>query len=469
MSRMPEVGSVVDEVFRIEESLDEGNFGAIYRARDLLEDRALALKVHKPGPHDAEEVRQRFEREARLIYRLEHPNVVQVHYYGQTANGLPYMAMEYLEGTDLKALLRQGYELSTGQISRIAQATLAALEAAHEMGIIHRDLKPANVFLVEDDHGGDVKVLDFGFAKALDEEEGSNLTSTETLVGSPAYMAPELVHKNNVGPVSDLYALGLIVGEMVTGQKLVDIESIYDTISFQASDKPVSIPPAVERSPFSDIVRKAVQKDPSRRYQSAAEMRRELQRLSIAEEPAPSLEDTATSASLPHGAMSAEDDTEDEIPTEPEARGMPPRREVKNLTGQDPERATGPTDATVVTDNPLISNDGSSDGMNANDGSVRGRESTPSPQPDAAGSESADARRSDERPGGRNTRPPTAEVNVDEESSPPRRSIETRPNPSSGTESGDREREPPVRLIEVLLGAALGVIVLAGVALLVNL
>lgn len=469
MSRMPEVGSVVDEVFRIEQSLDEGNFGAIYRARDLLEDRALALKVHKPGPHDAEEVRQRFEREARLIYRLEHPNVVQVHYYGQTANGLPYMAMEYLEGTDLKALLRQGYELSTGQIIRIALATLAALEAAHEMGIIHRDLKPANVFLVEDDHGGDVKVLDFGFAKALDEEEGSNLTSTETLVGSPAYMAPELVHKKNVGPVSDLYALGLILGEMVIGQKLVDIDSIYDTISFQASDKPVSIPPAVERSPFGDIVRKAIHKDASRRYQSAAEMRRDLQRLSIAEEPAPSPADTATSASLPHGAMSAEDTTEEEIPTEPDARGMPPRREVKNLTGQDPQRATGPTDATVVTDNPLLPDDGSSDEKEASDGPEREKESAPTPRPDASGQESIDARRSGGRRGGRQARPQTAEVNVDEEAKSSRRSSQTRPNPSSGNQSSRRNGEPPVRLIEVLLGAVLGVIVLAGVALLVNL
>jgi serine/threonine-protein kinase len=462
---MPEVGSVVDEVFRIEENLDEGNFGAIYRAHDLLEDRTLALKVHKPGPQDADELRKRFEREARLIYRLQHPHVVRVHYYGQTENGLPYMAMEHLEGTDLKALLRAGYELSTGQINRITQETLAALEAAHDMGIVHRDLKPANVFLVDDGGDGHVKVLDFGFAKALDDEGESNLTSTKTLVGSPAYMSPELVHKEGVGPVSDLYAMGLILGEMVIGRKLVDIESIYDTISFQASDKPVSIPPAVETSAFGKMVQKAVHKDPERRYQTAEAMRRDLQRLSIAEEPAPSPDDAGSSAPKAHRGAPVGDEevSEEAVETEPESRGMPARREVKNLRGEDPKRATGPTDATVVTDNPLMSM--SEDGDHAHNGAER-RDTgdKPAADPASAGGAASEpgqqAQLSNERAsnGAQSTtagqrRSATAEVEFNDG--------ETPAAPQARRRGGT---QPPIKPVEIVLGAVLGIAILAGVA-----
>ncbi|MFB6263515.1 MAG: protein kinase [Bradymonadaceae bacterium] len=272
MGRMPEVGETVDGVFRIDEELDHGNFGAIFRVRDLSEQRTLALKVLKPGPHDEEEVRKRFEREARLVYGLDHRHVVEVHYFGETGSGLPYMAMEFLEGTDLKRLLRAGHRLSVDQIRRIAVETLSALSAAHERGILHRDLKPGNVFLVDDGDTGFVKVLDFGFAKSIDDQSGEDLTKAKTVVGSPAYMAPELVHKENVGPHSDLYSVGLIIGEMIVGRKLVDRETIYDTLLFQASDKPVEIPAPVANSPFGSVVERAVCKTVSRRFETAEEM-----------------------------------------------------------------------------------------------------------------------------------------------------------------------------------------------------
>lgn len=273
MARMPEVGEVIDEVFRVEAEIDSGNFGSIYKVHDLLENRPLALKVLRPGPHDEEELRRRFEREARLVYSLNHPHIVKVHYYGQTRSGLPYMAMEFLRGTDLRSLLHHNGPLAPKLVKRIALETLSALHAAHQLGIVHRDLKPANIFLVNDNAKGHVKVLDFGFAKALDDDSKSGeITNAGTLVGTPAYMSPELVHKKMVGPAADLYALGLIMAEMVTGSKIITIESVYDTILFQASPKPIKLPDVVVKDILGDVIQKGCAKALQDRYATAEEM-----------------------------------------------------------------------------------------------------------------------------------------------------------------------------------------------------
>ncbi len=281
MSQMPAVGELVDEVFRVESKLDEGNFGAVYKVFDTLEQRTLALKVLKPGPYDESELRERFDREARLVYSLQHPNVVQVYYYGQTGAGLPYMAMEYLRGTDLRDLLDQHGALSPALIRRLSLEVLSALDAAHQLGIVHRDLKPANIYLVNDGDKGHVKVLDFGFAKALDSDMQREITHAGTLVGTPAYMAPELVHKKNVGPPADLYAMGLIMAEMVLGKKLIQIESIYETILLQASPKDIKMPEVVAESIFGEIIARATTKELADRYATAQEMIADLEQLDI--------------------------------------------------------------------------------------------------------------------------------------------------------------------------------------------
>jgi eukaryotic-like serine/threonine-protein kinase len=281
MSMMPSVGDVVDDVFRIEEELDHGNFGAVYRVADLLEKRVLAMKVLKPGPHDEKELRKRFEREARLIYSLKHPHVVEVYYYGQTEQGLPYLAMEYLQGTDLQSLLQHHGGLSESLSRRIAIESLSALHSAHSMGIVHRDLKPANIFLVNDGGKGHVKVLDFGFAKALEGDATHEITNAGTLVGTPAYMSPELVHKIDVGPAADVYAMGLILAEMLTGKKVVQIESIYETIVFQGSEKDIKLPKPLRSGVFGEVLQKSIAKDLSRRYATALEMIDELRSLDL--------------------------------------------------------------------------------------------------------------------------------------------------------------------------------------------
>lgn len=342
MARMPEVGEIIDDVFRVESEIDSGNFGSIFKVEDLLEKRTLALKVLRPGPHDEDELRKRFEREARLVYSLDHPHVVKVHYYGHLRSGLPYMAMEFLTGTDLRSLLLHNGPLNPKLIKRITIEALSALNSAHELGIIHRDLKPANIFLVNDGARGHVKVLDFGFAKALeDDNQSGEITNAGTLVGTPAYMSPELVHKKSVGPASDIYALGLIMAEMITGQKIITIESVYDTILFQASGKPIKLPKEVLDHPLGPVVQKAVAKALGDRYKTAEEMARALYEV-VGEEFVPLIpQREAVRAYARSGEFVADGSSADDM-TVPRTSGMPSLDDIDRELGPDFE--LGPLD-----------------------------------------------------------------------------------------------------------------------------
>ncbi len=336
MARMPEVGEVVDEVFRVEAAIDSGNFGSIYKVHDLLENRPLALKVLRPGPHDEDELRRRFEREARLVYSLNHPHIVKVHYYGQTRSGLPYMAMEFLQGTDLRTLLHHHGPLNPKLVKRITLETLSALHAAHALGIVHRDLKPANIFLVNDNAKGHVKVLDFGFAKALDDDSQSGeITNAGTLVGTPAYMSPELVHKKMVGPAADIYALGLIMAEMVTGQKVITIESVYDTILFQASPKEIKLPDEVTGDLLGPVIAKAIAKALQNRYADAEEMAHAI--FEVCGEPYETLErkpePVYVRESLMERGMYVVDNSKETDVTQPRNNGMPSLDDIERELG----------------------------------------------------------------------------------------------------------------------------------------
>ncbi len=341
MARMPVAGEVIDDVFRVETEIDSGNFGSVYRVHDMLEDRTLALKVLRPGPHDENELRARFEREASLIYSLQHRHIVRVYYYGETNSGLPYMAMEYLEGTDLRTLLYHHGALSHSLVKRITLETLSALHAAHELNIIHRDLKPANIFLVKDGGKGHVKVLDFGFAKTFDDSgpTSPDITNAGTLVGTPAYMAPELVHKKHIGPAADLYAMGLIMAEMLKGDRVIEIDEVYDTILFQASPNNIKFGDYVTASPFADIVSRATQKSLDRRYRTALEMGNDLGGLpSYEPEPTPD-----TSAPI-HRRLIITDDISDSDLTVPRALGLPSEQELARLMN----RGDGPSEEPTV-------------------------------------------------------------------------------------------------------------------------
>jgi serine/threonine-protein kinase len=211
----PLIGRVVQERYEIEALLGSGGMATVYRGRHQLIDRQVALKFLKPKQARDEISRARFLREARSVNRVQHEHIIDVSDFGETADGLVYMVMEYLEGRTLTAQI--GKEpMPLALTCHIGLQVAAALARAHQHGVVHRDVKPANIFLIQRD-GTDcfVKLLDFGLARGPDDVA---LTSSNLLFGTPEYMAPEQVRGGAIGAKADLYAFGCVLFEMVTGR-----------------------------------------------------------------------------------------------------------------------------------------------------------------------------------------------------------------------------------------------------------
>ncbi len=275
-------GDILEGRYRLNELLGEGGFGAVYKATQLNIDREVAIKLVLPQLVAMENGLERFEREAKVAKRLEHPNTVRMYDYGHTNDGVPYIAWELLRGKELGDALKTEGPMSPERVVRIISQTLKALMEAHAMGIVHRDIKPANIFLSkfsgEEDY---VKVLDFGIAKALDATEaagGKNLTMAGQIIGTPAYMSPEQVKGENVGPQSDLYSLGLLMVEMLTGSVLYGGTGLA-ICAAHLSPNPTPLPPEVAGSPLGPVVARATEKNPATRYGSAEEMLNDLKQV----------------------------------------------------------------------------------------------------------------------------------------------------------------------------------------------
>ncbi len=204
-------GQQVDH-YAIRRCLGKGGMGAVYLAQDVTLDRPAAIKVLLQMLAGQPGILERFEREAKAAAKLSHPNIVQI--YGvRLDNTLPYIAMEYVDGTPLDDLLRQGGAMRWDEALRIVQQVAAALDCAHGHGIVHRDIKPANILV---DHQGRVRVTDFGVAKVT--QAATQLTADGTFIGTPQYMSPEQCGVGEVGPRSDLFSLGVTVYELLTGR-----------------------------------------------------------------------------------------------------------------------------------------------------------------------------------------------------------------------------------------------------------
>lgn len=279
----PMIGRTFDEKYRLDEKLGVGGMGTVYRATHLLIDRPVAIKVLNSRFVEDEAAQIRFRREARAAGRLQHANAVTVTDFGATADGFVYLVMELLQGRTLREVLAREAPLDTARAVSVMLQISDAVGAAHQAGIIHRDLKPANIFIAQrPDMPATVKVLDFGIAKlaaeALEEDDHMTLTQVGVMIGTPRYMSPEQCDGIQLTPASDVYSLGIILYEMLTGMTpftgstpLAVAMKHSTTPPLPPSEIVAAIPPPIEA-----VVLHALEKNPADRPANAQEFRSQL-------------------------------------------------------------------------------------------------------------------------------------------------------------------------------------------------
>lgn len=263
---------LIDSRYRLEKLIARGRMGNIYRASQLDLDRATAVKILHPALVQSEVARERFRREALATAALRHPGIITMLDFGVTTNNLVYLVTEFLEGENLESRLARSRRIEVPEAVRIATEICDALQYAHEQGTIHRNLKPSNIFLVEDRPVERVKVIDFGMVK-LTSDSLRSITSG-TLIGSLQYAAPEQCGSGEVDARADVYAVGTLLYQMLTGRLPYNAPSKPELVRKKLSQKALpphllvfDIPPELEK-----IVLKAIEIDPEARHQSAAEM-----------------------------------------------------------------------------------------------------------------------------------------------------------------------------------------------------
>jgi len=288
---LAEIGNVLGGRYRLVELLGQGGMATIYRARDNELERDVAVKLLRPEYERDPDFGTRFRQEARAAGSLNHPNIVSVYDFGNDPAGA-YIVMELIDGEDLASVIRRSGAVPPRQAARLAADVAAALAAAHGRGIIHRDVKPANVLVSRD---GRVKVTDFGIARAVAD---AGLTMPGLTMGSVHYFSPEQARGEPTTAASDVYSLGIVLYELLTGRRPWGGDSAAAIAMARLSGAAplpsavrAGIPPALDA-----IVRRAMSRDPAQRYQSAAEMREALDAF---------LADRAPSAASPVGVGAA--------------------------------------------------------------------------------------------------------------------------------------------------------------------
>ena len=303
------VGQVVADRYHVVKKLGEGGMGQVYLAEHVKMGRRSAIKVMNPSMvHDPDAV-ARFNREASNASRITHPNVCAIYDFGETPDGLIYLAMEFIEGEPLTDLLERSGALPLPQAVNIFVQTAEALQAAHDLGIVHRDLKPDNIMLTRRKGGADVvKVVDFGIAKAVSgDQAGQKVTKTGLVVGTPEFMSPEQLSGDAVDGRSDLYSLALVFYRMLTGKLPFEATTVQETMIKRLTDEPAKLaevrPDLSFPAGLQPVLDTALARTPAERYQTVAKFAADI--VAVAGRP--------TASSLPHTHAPADTESKTQL------------------------------------------------------------------------------------------------------------------------------------------------------------
>jgi serine/threonine protein kinase len=294
--------TVISERYKIVRIIGEGGMGNVYEATHVRIGKKVAIKVLAKNYTEDREAMERFQQEAQIAGSIGHINICEVMDFGTTEDGLPYLVMEYLEGESLADLLKEHEFFPLHVALGITVQILDALEEVHHRGIVHRDLKPENVFITNvKGHGKVVKLLDFGISKVMQvHAESLRLTKTGTMLGTPYYMSPEQVRgKKDIDFSTDIYSCGVILYEMITGRTPYSGANYNDVILSIVEDPfpdPRKIIPGL-RSEIVRLLKRSMEKDPLKRFDSAASFKVEIAALPLEVAPSKTLEISGTKMS----------------------------------------------------------------------------------------------------------------------------------------------------------------------------
>jgi len=271
------IGRTIGDHYQILSRLGSGGMSVVYKARHTLLHRNMAVKFLLPQSDLDSKTLSRFQQEAKAAFALNHINIARVNELGIDGGEMPYIVMDFVEGPTVGEVIEKGGPMAVNRVLDIMAQACSGLEHAHAKDIIHRDIKPGNLILTTEGNQGEIlKIVDFGIAKILHEAEGTqHLTQTGEVFGSPLYMSPEQAMGRTLDHRCDVYALGCVMYEALSGQPPFRGSNILDTLTKHINDDPppLSSAPAALRI----IVKKAIEKDPSDRYQTMAEFRRDLE------------------------------------------------------------------------------------------------------------------------------------------------------------------------------------------------
>jgi serine/threonine protein kinase len=301
------IGTVLDNSYEVISIIGHGGMGVVYKARHTLMDRIVAIKMLKSTLISDSMSVKRFQQEVKASARIDHPHAITVYNFGISPEGLPYIVMDFLQGNSLAEVIKAEGHVEVDRGVKIITQACEALAHAHKQGVVHRDLKPSNIVLTEYDEDPDfVKVVDFGVAKLMGgtAEGAQRLTQTGEVCGSPVYMSPEQCMGQELDLRSDIYSMGILIYETLTGKLPLIGRTMVDTMSKHVSEMPPSfskirpdlyIPERIEQ-----VVMKAMAKDPADRHQNMDELREDLEN---------AIPKPGRSSSLRHSQMSSSRDS----------------------------------------------------------------------------------------------------------------------------------------------------------------